>query len=53
MISSALALTRFPLGDGGIGRITQRLFTAYMNVVRGVDRRFSEWRTPVNRTVTV
>jgi len=44
---------KFPFGDSGVGPITQRLLTAYMNVVRGVDRRFPEWRMPVYKPVTV
>ena len=42
-----LSIDRFPLGDGHVGPITQRLSTAYMNIVRGVDKRYPEWRTPV------
>jgi len=44
---------RFPLGDGKLGPVTQRLLHTYMNVVRGTDQRFPEWRTPVYRPVTV
>jgi hypothetical protein len=44
---------RFPLGDGKLGPVTQRLLNTYMNVVRGADQRFPEWRTPVYRPVTV
>jgi hypothetical protein len=29
------------------------VLTAYMNVVRGVDKRFPEWRMPVYKPVTV
>ena len=39
-ITPILSVDKFPLGDGGVGPITQRLLTAYMNVVRGADRRF-------------
>ena len=52
-ITPILSVDRFPLGDGGVGPITQRLLTAYMNVVRGADQRFPEWRTPVYKPVTV
>jgi len=52
-ITPILSVDKFPLGDGGVGPITQRLLTAYMNVVRGVDRRFPEWRMPVYKPVTV
>ncbi|MFI5325978.1 MAG: aminotransferase class IV, partial [Candidatus Rokuibacteriota bacterium] len=52
-ITPILSVDKFPLGDGGVGAITQRLLTAYMNVVRGADRRFPEWRMPVYKPVTV
>ena len=52
-ITPILSIDRFPLGDGKIGPVTQRLYNAYMAVVRGVDQRFPEWRTPVYRPVTV
>ena len=44
---------KFPLGDGKVGPITQRLTRAYMDIVRGVDSRFPEWRTPTYRPVRV
>ena len=52
-ITPILSVDRFPLGDGKIGQVTQRLLNAYLSVVRGVDQRFPEWRTPVYRPVTV
>ena len=52
-ITPILSIDRFNLGGGGVGPITQRLMTAYMDVVRGVDKRFSEWRTPIYKPVTV
>jgi branched-chain amino acid aminotransferase len=52
-ITPILSIDRFPLGDGGVGQITGRLYRAYMDVVRGVDKRRPEWRTPVYRAVTV
>src|SRR5207244_236658 len=42
-----------PLGDGEVGPITRRVLKAYMEVVRGVDKRYAEWRTPTYRAVTV
>src|SRR3989337_161848 len=52
-ITPILSVDRLPLGDGKLGPVTQRLLNAYMNVVRGTDQRFPEWRTPVYRPVTV
>ncbi len=46
-ITPILSVDRFPLGDGHVGTITQKLSTAYMNIVRGTDKRYPEWRTPV------
>ena len=52
-ITPILSVDRFNLGGGGVGPITQRLLTTYMDVVRGVDKRFAEWRTPVYKPVAV
>ena len=52
-ITPILSVDRFKLGQGGVGPLTQRLLDTYMNVVRGADSRFPEWRTPVYRAVTV
>src|SRR5262249_29053868 len=49
-ITPILSIGRFPLGYGDGGPITQKLLTAYMNIVRGTDKRYPEWRTPVYRT---
>ena len=46
-ITPITSVDRFPLGDGHVGAITQKLSTAYMNIVRGADKRYPEWRTPV------
>jgi branched-chain amino acid aminotransferase len=52
-ITPILSIDKFPLGDGKVGPITQRLTRAYMDIVRGVDARFPEWRTPTYRPVRV
>src|SRR5216117_2360160 len=41
-ITPIVSIDRFLVGDGKVGPITQRLSTAYMNVVRGVDKRYAE-----------
>jgi branched-chain amino acid aminotransferase len=46
-ITPITSVDRFPLGDGHVGPITQKLSMAYMNIVRGTDKRYPEWRTPV------
>jgi branched-chain amino acid aminotransferase len=52
-ITPILSIDGFPLGDGKVGPITQQLYNAYMDVVRGVNKRYSEWRTPVYRPIAV
>jgi branched-chain amino acid aminotransferase len=52
-ITPIVSVDGFPLGDAKPGPITQQLLTAYMNIVRGVDKRYSEWRTPVYRAIVV
>ena len=52
-ITPITSIDRFPVGNGRVGPITQRLLDAYMDLVRGVDTRFPEWRTPTYRKVSV
>ena len=52
-ITPIVSIDGFPLGDGKPGAITQRLLDAYMDIVRGVDKRFTEWRTPTYHALTV
>ena len=52
-ITPITSIDRFPLGDGEVGPITRRLSRAYLDIVRGVDKRYEEWRTPVYKAVKV
>ena len=52
-ITPIVSIDRFPLGEGKVGTTTQRLLTAYMSVVRCVDARFPEWRTPTYKGIRV
>ncbi len=52
-ITPIVSIDRFPVGDGSVGPMTRRLLSAYMDVVRGVDKRHPEWRTPVYSAVAV
>jgi branched-chain amino acid aminotransferase len=52
-ITPITSIDRFPLGTGEIGPVTRAITNGYMNLVRGADTRFPEWRTPVYRPVTV
>ena len=46
-ITPIISIDRFPLGDGRVGPMTRRLSSAYLDLVRGVDRSHPEWRTAV------
>ena len=46
-ITPIVSIDRFPLGDGRVGPMTRRLSSAYLDLVRGVDRSHAEWRTAV------
>src|SRR2546426_7081118 len=48
-ITPIVSIDRFPLGDGEVGVLTRRMLRAYMDVVRGIDKRYSEWRTATYR----
>ncbi len=52
-ITPIVSIDRFPVGDGSVGPMTRRLLSAYMDLVRGVDTRHPEWRTPVYSAVAV
>ncbi|MBI1734644.1 MAG: hypothetical protein HYR51_05660 [Candidatus Rokubacteria bacterium] len=40
-----MSIDRFQLGTGAVGPITERVARAYLDVVRGIDKRYPEWRT--------
>jgi branched-chain amino acid aminotransferase len=52
-ITPITSIDRFPLGAGAVGPLTKRIGQAYMDLVRGVDTRHPEWRTPTYKPVTV
>jgi len=52
-ITPILSVDRFPLGNGEVGPITKKLSRAYMDLVRGIDKRHPEWRTPVYKPMQV
>ena len=52
-ITPITSIDRFPLGDGKVGSITQRLGDAYMALVRGTDKRHADWRTATYRSAAV
>ena len=50
-ITPIVSIDRFPVGDGGVGPITAQIQKSYMDLVRGIDRRYPQWRTPVYNLV--
>jgi branched-chain amino acid aminotransferase len=52
-ITPILSIDRFGLGTGDVGPVTRRISSAYLDLVRGVDTRHPEWRTPTYKPVTV
>jgi branched-chain amino acid aminotransferase len=52
-ITPIVSIDHFPLGDGKVGPVTQGLSDAYMDIVRGIDKRFPEWRTPAYQALRV
>ena len=52
-ITPILSVDRLPLGNGEVGPITKKLTRAYMDLVRGIDKRHPEWRTPVYKPMAV
>jgi branched-chain amino acid aminotransferase len=46
-IYPVVSFDRFPMCDGKTGPVTQRIESSYNDLVRGVDARYSEWRTEV------
>src|ERR671922_52044 len=45
-ITPILSIDRFGLGSGDVGPVTKRISSAYLDLVRGIDRKHPEWRTP-------
>ncbi len=52
-ITPITSIDRFPLGTGQIGPITRAIAKAYLDLVRGIDTRRTEWRTPTYKPVVV
>ena len=52
-ITPIVSIDRFPLGNGEVGPMTKKLSRAYMDLVRGIDKRHPEWRTPVYKPMQV
>jgi len=50
-ITPVTSVDRFPVGTGEIGPVTVAISKAYMGLVRGMDTRHPEWRTPTYKPV--
>ena len=46
-IMPVASVDRLPVGDGKPGPTTQAIREGYQKIVRGIDKRYPEWRTPV------
>ena len=47
-VSPISSIDSYTIGDGGIGPITERFRWRYNDIIRGIDTRYDEWRTPVD-----
>src|SRR6266540_351345 len=50
-ITPVTSVDRFPVGAGAVGPITAAISKAYLSLVRGLDSRHPEWRTPTYKPV--
>jgi branched-chain amino acid aminotransferase len=46
-LSPVTSVDHRTVGDGSVGKITQRLSKVYFDAVRGVGDRYREWLTPI------
>ena len=46
-ITPVTSVDHMPVGDGQIGPITADIDGLYHDLVRGIDKRYTEWRTPI------
>jgi branched-chain amino acid aminotransferase len=46
-VTPMVSLDRINIGNGKVGPITQKIQKLYFDVVRGIHKGYSEWRTPV------
>lgn len=52
-VTPITSIDRFPLGNGEVGPITRQILETYMHLVRGIDGRYPEWRTPTYHKASV
>ena len=46
-VTPVVSLDRIDIGDGKVGPVTQKIQRLYFDVVRGIHKGYSEWRTPI------
>jgi len=46
-VTPVASVDRLPVGNGSMGPITRAIGRAYHDIVRGIDTRYEDWRTPV------
>lgn len=46
-ISPVVEVDRRPVGDGGVGEVTQELQQIYFGACRGENPKYSDWTVPV------
>lgn len=52
-VTPIVEVDRFTVGDGGIGEVTRRLESSFIDIVRGKTDAWATWRTPVPLTASV
>ncbi|MBI4640034.1 MAG: branched-chain-amino-acid transaminase [Candidatus Tectomicrobia bacterium] len=52
-VTPIVSVDRFPLGNGKVGPITDKIRSIYFDIVRGVSGKHTEWLTPIYRSATV
>ena len=46
-VTPVASVDRLPVGNGEIGPVSKAIARAYHDIVRGIDTRYEDWRTPV------
>jgi len=46
-VTPVTSVDRYTIGNGQVGEVTQQIAGLYHDIVRGIDSRYSQWRTPV------
>ena len=52
-VTAVIEVDRRPVGDGATGEITSRLQRLYFDAIRGKNRKYADWVTPVQPQTTI